>query len=135
MHKVAAPALAALTTALLSCGAPPSRNSAAPAPLAYESNGPITRAALPPPVGHDFASNSSSSNDDSANAAEAARLGWHASPRWAAIRGKDSLVEPDDPQAKFKAAKAKARKVGVENLSDEDVEGLNPAQLKELRGY
>ena len=40
-----------------------------------------------------------------------------------------------DPQAKFKAAQAKAAKVGVENLSKEDVDGLNLAQLKELRGY
>ena len=40
-----------------------------------------------------------------------------------------------DPRSKFKAAKAKAEKVGVENLSDEDVEGLTPAQVKELRGY
>ena len=40
-----------------------------------------------------------------------------------------------DPQAKFLAAQAKAAKVGVENLSKEDVDGLNLAQLKELRGY
>ena len=40
-----------------------------------------------------------------------------------------------DPQARFKAAQAKAAKVGVENLSKEDVDGLNLAQLKELRGY
>ena len=39
------------------------------------------------------------------------------------------------PQDKFKAAQAKAAKVGVENLSKEDVDGLSPAQLKELRGY
>jgi hypothetical protein len=39
------------------------------------------------------------------------------------------------PQDKFKAAQAKAAKVGVENLSEEDVDGLNPAQLKELWGY
>jgi hypothetical protein len=37
-----------------------------------------------------------------------------------------------NPQAKFKAAQAKAAKVGVENLSKEDVDGLNLAQLKEL---
>ncbi len=39
------------------------------------------------------------------------------------------------PEAKFKAAKAKAEDVGVENLSDKDVEGLTQAQLRELRGY
>jgi hypothetical protein len=66
-------------------------------------------------------------------------LGWHTSPRWAAINGKDALVDCDaacnDPRAKFKAAKAKAKKVGVENLSQDDVKGLSQAQLKELRGY
>jgi hypothetical protein len=44
-------------------------------------------------------------------------------------------VIEQDPQAKFKAAQAKAAKVGLENLSEEDVDGLNPAQLKELRDY
>jgi len=37
--------------------------------------------------------------------------------------------------AKFKAAQAKATKVGVENLTKEDIDGLSSAQLKELRGY
>jgi hypothetical protein len=60
---------------------------------------------------------------------------WRASPRWAAVKGKDRTVVKQDPQAKFKAAKAKAAKVGVENLSKEDVDGLSLAQLKELRGY
>jgi hypothetical protein len=36
---------------------------------------------------------------------------------------------------KFKAAQAKATKVGVENLTKEDIDGLSSAQLKELRGY
>jgi hypothetical protein len=44
------------------------------------------------------------------------------------------LVDSDDPSAKFKAAKTKAAKVGIENLSDEDVKGLSRAQLRELRG-
>jgi hypothetical protein len=65
--------------------------------------------------------------------------GWHASPRWAEIKGEDALVDCDaaclDPHAKFKAAKSKATKVGVENLSEDDVKGLTPAQLRELRGY
>jgi len=46
-----------------------------------------------------------------------------------------STSKSADPRAKFKAAKAKAEKVGIENLSDKDVEGLTPTQLKELRGY
>jgi hypothetical protein len=40
-----------------------------------------------------------------------------------------------DSQAKFKAAQAKAAKVGVENVTKEDIDGLNYAQLKQLRGY
>ncbi len=38
-------------------------------------------------------------------------------------------------EAKFKAAQAKARRAGVENLTQEDIEGLSVAQLKQLRGY
>jgi hypothetical protein len=40
-----------------------------------------------------------------------------------------------DPEAKFKAAQAKAEKIGVENLTKDDIAGLSPAQLKLLRGY
>jgi len=43
-------------------------------------------------------------------------------------------VEPE-LVVKFKAAQAKATKVGVENLTKEDIDGLSSAQLKELRGY
>ena len=60
---------------------------------------------------------------------------WRSSPRWATTKRKDRAVAKPDPEAKFKAAQAKAAKVGVENLSKEDVEGLTLAQLKELRGY
>jgi hypothetical protein len=60
---------------------------------------------------------------------------WRTSPRWAAVKGKERTAAEQDPQTKFNAAKAKAAKVGVENLSTEDVEGLSLAQLKELRGY
>jgi hypothetical protein len=60
---------------------------------------------------------------------------WRSSPRWATVKGKDRPASKPDPQAKFKAAKAKAEKVGVENLSKEDVDGLTLAQIKELRGY
>jgi hypothetical protein len=45
-----------------------------------------------------------------------------------------STAKPD-PLAKFKAAQAKAAKVGVENLTKEDIEGLTSAQITELRGY
>jgi len=38
-------------------------------------------------------------------------------------------------EAKFKAAEAKAKREGVDSLTGEDIEGLSPEQLKELRGY
>lgn len=131
----------ALTTLLASCNSPPSRVATSTAPLAYGPNAPITRAPLSPPAGY---APSAGHASVAGSADEAGRLGWHASPRWAAIKGNGMLIETDDtsaifksadPRSKFKAAKAKAEKVGVENLSDEDVEGLTPAQVKELRGY
>ena len=38
-------------------------------------------------------------------------------------------------EAKFKAAEAKAKREGVDSLTREDIDGLTPEQLKELRGY
>ena len=38
-------------------------------------------------------------------------------------------------EAKFKAAEAKAKREGVHPLTREDIDGLTPEQLKELRGY
>jgi hypothetical protein len=49
--------------------------------------------------------------------------------------GGQTSVEQDS-NAKFKAAEAKAKKVGgVHNLTREDIEGLTYQQIKELRGY
>jgi hypothetical protein len=39
------------------------------------------------------------------------------------------------PDAKFKAAQDKAEKIGVHQLTQEDIEGLNYDQIKQLRGY
>jgi hypothetical protein len=39
------------------------------------------------------------------------------------------------PEAKFMAAKEKARREGVHSLTSEDVRGLSQGQIKELRGY
>ena len=47
--------------------------------------------------------------------------------------GSDTLQQRN--QAKFKAAQAKAAHEGVDSLTHEDIEGLTPEQLKELRGY
>ena len=40
-----------------------------------------------------------------------------------------------ETEAKFKAAQAKAEKVGVHKLTQEDIEGLSHEQIKQLRGY
>ena len=45
---------------------------------------------------------------------------------------KDSVETAD---SKFKAAQAKAEKVGVHKLTQEDIEGLSYEQIKQLRGY
>ena len=64
------------------------------------------------------------------------RLVWKSSPRWATAKPKaKTSVVKRDPQAKFKAAQAKAAEVGVENLTKEDIDGLNLAEIKQLRGY
>jgi len=130
-------ATTAVGTALLSCTTPQPVAYAPPAPqIVYEPSAPVGHAPLPPPA--DYASpppqmiNSSpplATYGDSPypRPQTAVPMVWHVSPRWAKVK--------QDPQAKFKRAQAKAAKVGVENLSKEDVDGLTPAQLKELRGY
>jgi hypothetical protein len=40
-----------------------------------------------------------------------------------------------EPNAKFMAAKEKAKREGVYALTDEDIRGLSQEQIKELRGY
>jgi hypothetical protein len=51
-----------------------------------------------------------------------------------ASRDSSGTVEPE-AEAKFKAAEAKARREGVHSLTSEDIQGLSPDQIKELRGY
>jgi hypothetical protein len=46
---------------------------------------------------------------------------------------KASLVNPSD--SKFKAAQAKAEKIGIDKLTREDIKGLSDEQIKQLRGY
>ena len=53
---------------------------------------------------------------------------------------KDAKAECTDSveteaDSKFKAAQAKAAKVGVQKLTQEDIEGLSNEQIKQLRGY
>jgi hypothetical protein len=40
-----------------------------------------------------------------------------------------------DSEVKFKAAQMKAEKLGVHQLTQEDIDGLSLAQIKQLRGY
>jgi hypothetical protein len=124
--------MAGFAAALATCNRPPSRVPDSAMPLAYEPTAPVTRTPLAPLAGYASAPNSSLSTT---NAPSTEQLGWHASPRWTAIKDNGILLEPDDAQAKFKAAQRKASKVGVENLSEADLEGLTPAQLRALRGY
>ena len=57
------------------------------------------------------------------------------SPSWGAVKKPTRTSAKANPLAKFKIAQAKAAKIGVENLKNEDIEGLTPAQITELRGY
>ncbi|MGH6825535.1 hypothetical protein [Methyloceanibacter sp.] len=68
------------------------------------------------------------------------RLVWKSSPRWATKennpkREADAGPVKHEAPSKLRLAQAKAAKVGVENLTGEDIEGLSSADLKELRGY
>lgn len=40
-----------------------------------------------------------------------------------------------EAETKYKAAEAKAKREGVHSLTSEDIQGLSPDQIKELRGY
>src|SRR6476661_8558972 len=64
------------------------------------------------------------------------RFVWKSSPRWATVKGEaNAPAVKQASQTKFKDAQAKAAEVGVENLTGEDIAGLTPAQIKQLRGY
>jgi hypothetical protein len=40
-----------------------------------------------------------------------------------------------ESDSKFKAAQAKAEKIGIDKLTREDIEGLSDEQIKQLREY
>jgi hypothetical protein len=111
-------AATAVGLALLSCGASPQPQRVVEArrPPAVYGNSTYAHAETPPQDGP--------------------RLVWRASPRWATVKeGGSTGAVHQDPQAKFKAAVAKAEKLGVHTLTNEDIDGLSPAQLKAIRGY
>jgi hypothetical protein len=66
-------------------------------------------------------------------------MGGYASLESAKKALKDAKAECKDSvettESKFKAAQAKAEKVGVQKLTQEDIEGLSVEQIKQLRGY
>jgi hypothetical protein len=136
-------ALTAVGIALLSCAPRPSQVAYAPPPEVDAPPPPVVRAPLPPvgyappppPVAYAPPPGpyGRSSYAVSETPPPAAPMTWHASKRWAEV--KTGARDGQDSQAKFKAAQAKAAKLGVENLTKEDVDGLTVAQLKELRGY
>jgi hypothetical protein len=55
-------------------------------------------------------------------------------PHAIVVGSRPSKAEPH-LDSKFLAAKEKARREGVETLTDQDIEGLSLEQIKELRGY
>ncbi len=76
--------------------------------------------------------------------ADPAQLGWRASQRWATVKRDASTravkeaaprAVKKDPDAKFKAAQAKAEKLGVHTLTEQDIAGLTPEQITQIRGY
>jgi hypothetical protein len=150
-------AVAAAGLVVLACNRPPERQAVAYAPpppaqtygnTSYAHVGmppalpprtfggaPYGRADVPPQVPPPRA-NDDASYERADVPQQEQRLVWKSSPRWATVKG-----EPSTPavkrasQTKFKDAQAKAEKVGVENLTGEDIAGLTPAQIKQLRGY
>jgi hypothetical protein len=55
------------------------------------------------------------------------------SPTSASREGSGTVEQ--ETEVKFKAAEAKAKREGVHSLTSEDIQGLSPEQIKELRGY
>jgi hypothetical protein len=150
-------AVAAAGLVLLACNRPPERQAVAYAPLppaqtygnaSYAHAGmppalpprtyggaPYGRADVPPQVPPPHANDDASYGQADVPQQEQ-RLVWKSSPRWATVKGEaNTPAVKRVSQTKFKDAQAKAEKVGVENLTSEDIAGLTPAQIKELRGY
>ena len=140
---------AAVGMALLSCTAPPMQGNGAAISLGIAGFdigailgsvlAPAEAYVLPPPhpviPRRTRKSYSDHSNVRSKMPSPVAAYG----PRPEAKQSTPAKIRTDNVEpelvVKFKAAQAKATKVGVENLTKEDIDGLSSAQLKELRGY
>jgi hypothetical protein len=119
--------------------APPPPDAYAPPPYAPRppmAYAPRPPAAYAPPPSAPYGRSTYAGSEPPPPPQPAGHLVWRASKQWAVIKTepRSSAVEQAS-QAKFKAAQAKAAKVGVEHLTNEDIDGLNATQLKELRGY
>jgi hypothetical protein len=150
-------AVAAAGLVLLACNRPPERQAVAYAPLPPAQtygNGSYAHAEMPPalpprtyggaPYGRaDVPPQVPPPHADDGASYERAdvpqqdqRLVWKSSPRWATVKGEaNAPAIKRVSQTKFKDTQAKAAEVGVENLTGEDIAGLTPAQIKQLRGY
>jgi hypothetical protein len=86
--------------ALLSCNSPgiPATQGTTPTSMAYGPRGQIDRVPLSPPAGYAPAP-TPTSPAKGADMQAADHLGWHASPRWAAVKGDNCIEVEQDPQA------------------------------------
>ena len=157
-------AIAAVGAGLLSCAPrPPAAAEPLPPPVAYAPSSPVVHAPLPPPAGYlpppdsyappptgyappppygeqaerqQYGAPPPRQYGAPPPQTDPAQLGWRASPRWATVKRQPSTgAVKKDPQAKFKAAQAKAEKLGVHTLTEQDIAGLTTAQITEIRGY
>ena len=149
---------------MLSCAPrPPAAAEPLPPPVAYAPSSPVVHAPLPPPAGYlpppdsyappptgyappptygeqaerqQYGAPPPRQYGAPPPQTDPAQLGWRASPRWATVKRQPSTgAVKKDPQAKFKAAQAKAEKLGVHTLTEQDIAGLTPAQITQIRGY
>src|SRR5262245_31815027 len=134
-------AVAVAGLALLACNRPPPpprEADYAPPPAQTYGNGSYAHVGLPPALPPPTYGGAPYGRADVPQQEQ--RLVWKSSPRWATIKSNakreaDAGQAKQDAQSKLKLAQAKAEKVGVENLTGEDIAGLTPEQLKQLRGY
>jgi len=137
--RVTAVAAAGLT--LLACNRPPGppREAVyAPPPAQPYGNAPYAHGDMPPAPRPQTYGGAPYGRADVSEQEQ--RLVWKSSPRWATIkrnakREADTGTAKHEPQSKLELAQAKAAKVGVENLTGDDIDGLTPEELKQLRGY
>ena len=126
-------AIAALGIALLACS-PRHRVVYLSPPPAYWASPSAGFAPLPPPTTYSPAPSMRYGGSNYARSETAPQPDGHivlqSSPRRAVVKTKSA-----DPEAKFKTVQAKAKRIGVENLTKDDIASLSPTQLKVLRGY